>query len=109
MRGTAVVLHIKKQTGTDAFGAPIYEDTTETVENVLIGEPQGDQVVNELQLHGKHLAYTLGIPKGDTHIWKDTEVEFFGERFRTYGDVTQGIEALVPLAWNKKVKVEHYE
>ncbi len=109
MRGIPVKLHVKTQTGTDAFGAPIYEDATETVENVLIGEPQGDQIVNELQLYGKRLAYTLGIPKGDDHIWNDTEVEFFGERFRTYGDVTQGIEGLVPLSWNKKVKVERYE
>lgn len=109
MRGIPVILHIKTQTGTDLFGAPIYEETTETVENVLIGEPQGDQVVNELQLHGKRLAYTLGIPKGDEHVWNDAEVEFFGERFRAYGDVTQGIEELVPLSWNKKVKVERYE
>ncbi len=109
MRGIPVVLHIKTQTGTDPFGAPIYEETTETVENVLIGEPQGDQIVNELQLYGRRLAYTLGIPKGDKHVWNDAEVEFFGERFRAYGDVTQGIEELVPLSWNKKVKVERYE
>ncbi len=109
MRGIPVVLHIKTQTGTDSFGTPIYEETTETVENVLIGEPQGDQIVNELQLYGRRLAYTLGIPKGDEHVWNDAEVEFFGERFRAYGDVTQGIEELVPLSWNKKVKVERYE
>ena len=35
-------------------------------------------------------------------------VEFFGQRFRTYGDVTEGIEAMIPLQWNKKVKVERY-
>jgi hypothetical protein len=36
-------------------------------------------------------------------------VEFFGQRFRTIGFPTQGIEELIPLAWNKKVKVERYE
>lgn len=36
-------------------------------------------------------------------------VEFFGRKWRTYGGVTEGIEELLPLAWNKKVKVERYE
>ena len=27
---------------------------------------------------------------------------------RTFGGVTQGIEDMIPLPWNKKVKVEHY-
>ena len=31
-------------------------------------------------------------------------VEFFGQKFRTCDGVTQGIEAMVPLAWNKQVK-----
>ena len=35
-------------------------------------------------------------------------VEFWGQKFRTYGDVVQGIENLIPLCWNKKVKVEKY-
>ena len=35
-------------------------------------------------------------------------LEFFGQKFRSYGAVTQGIEALIPLYWNKKVKVERY-
>lgn len=107
--GIEVVLYTKTQTGTDPLGAPIYTQTAETVQNVLVGEPTTDDLINELQLYGKRLAYTLAIPKGDTHDWKDTEVEFFGRRFRTYGDVVQGIEHLVPLSWNKKVKVEAYE
>lgn len=107
--GIDVVLYTKTQTGTDPLGAPVYTQTAETVQNVLVGEPTTDDLINELQLYGKRLAYTLAIPKGDTHDWKDTEVEFFGRRFRTYGDVVQGVEHLVPLSWNKKVKVEAYE
>lgn len=109
IRGTTVKLHVKLQTGIDEFHAPIYDDTTVDVENVLVGEPAADAVVSEMQLNGKHLAYTLAIPKGDMHNWKDTEVEFFGQNFRTYGDITQGIEDMIPLSWNKKVKVERYE
>lgn len=107
--GIDVVLYTKTQTGTDPLGAPIYTQTAETVQNVLVGEPTADDLINELQLYGKRLAYTLAIPKGDTHNWDDTEVEFFGRKFRTYGTTVQGIEHLVPLSWNKKVKVEAYE
>lgn len=109
MRGITVTLHNRVQTGTDAFNRPIYADVQTTVDNVLIGEPNTEDIVNEMNLSGKRLAYTLAIPKGDNHEWKDAVVEFFGERFRTFGAPTQGIEEMIPLQWNKKVKVERYE
>ena len=109
MRGIAITLYDKVQTGVDAFNRPVYEDVATTIGNVLIGEPTTEDVINELNLTGKHLAYTLAIPKGDAHEWNDRKVEFFGEVFRTYGEPTQGIEHLIPLSWNKKVKVERYE
>lgn len=108
MRGVTVNLHIKTQTGTDEFDAPIYTDQVIPVDNVLIGEPSGDDIIQDLNLYGKRLAYTLAIPKGDANDWTDTEVEFFGETFKTYGAPTQGIDNLIPLSWNKKVKVERY-
>lgn len=108
MRGVTITLYNKVQTGVDAFNRPVYEDVATTVDNVLIGEPTTEDVINELNLTGKHLAYTLAIPKGDAHEWNDRKVEFFGEVFRTYGEPTQGIEHLIPLSWNKKVKVERY-
>ena len=74
MRGITVTLHNRIQNGTDAFNRPIYEESTTTVNNVLIGEPTTEEVVNELNLSGKRLAYTLAIPKGDEHEWKDAVV-----------------------------------
>ena len=66
----------------------------ETVSDVLIGEPsEGGR------------AYTLGIPKGDTHYWLDREVRFFGRRWRTVGVPDEGIEENIPLRWHKKVHV----
>lgn len=106
IRGIDVILYRKQQNGEDAFGAPVFEEKPEAVHNVLVGEPTAEDLVNELQLYGKRLAYTLALPKGDTHDWHDVTVEFFGQRFRTYGDVTEGIEAMIPLRWNRKVKVE---
>ena len=109
MRGITIALHNKVQTGTDEFNAPIYSDQDVSVDNVLVGEPSGDEIVQDLNLYGKRLAFVLAIPKVDTHDWTDVEVSFFGQKFRTYGEPTQGMDHLIPLSWNKKVKVERYE
>ena len=108
LKGIDIVRYNRTQTGVDGFGAPIYSEAAEVVHNVLIGEPSTEDVVNELQLYGKHLAYTLALPKGDIREWDNVAVEFFGQRFRTYGMVTEGIAAMIPLEWNRKVKVERY-
>ena len=109
LSGITVKLYTRTQTGTDDFGAPVYTESAVNVENVLIGEPSTQDVIDTLTLTGKKLAYTLAIPKGDANIWTDRDVEFFGERFRTIGTPTEGIEAMIPLEWNRKVKVERYE
>ena len=109
MTGESIILYDVTEVGTDDFGKPIYTETPVTVENVLIGEPSAEDIINEMNLTGKRLAYTLAIPKGDAHEWRDRTVEFWGEKFRTFGRPTQGIEHLIPLDWNKKVKVEVYE
>lgn len=109
IKGITVKLHEYTETSEDDFGQPIFSDVEVEVQNVLVGQPSTDDVVNDMNLYGKKLAYTLSIPKGDTHNWKDTVVEFFDQKFKTYGDVIQGIEENIPLCWNKQVKVEHYE
>lgn len=109
MQGIDIILYDKQKTGEDAFGHPVYAETPVTVENVLVGEPTSDEVTDALNLYGKHVAYTLAIPKGDTNTWTGRTVEFFGEKFKVIGHPTQGIDHLIPLAWNKKVRVEHYE
>lgn len=109
LRGISVVLYVKNQTSTDEFNRPVYEETAVSVKNVLIGEPSTQDIIDTLNLTGKKLAYTLAIPKGDTHDWTDRDVGFWGERFRTIGTPTEGIEDMIPLDWNRKVKVERYE
>jgi len=107
--GITITLYKRTKSGTDAFNRPTYTEAAVQVNNVLIGEPSTQDVTDEMNLSGKKLEYILGIPKGDTNEWTDTKVSFFGKTFRTFGEVTQGIEDLIPLAWNKKVKVELYE
>ena len=106
MIGVSVILHIKTQTGVDAFNNPVFADSTETVENVLIGQPTTEEIDSTLSLYGKKIDYMLGIPKGDAHNWEDTIVEFWGNRYRTFGMTIQGIEANIPTPWHKKIRVE---
>lgn len=109
IKGMDVTLVVKTQNGTDSFNRPIYAETRTTVHDVLVAQPTTDDITTATDLYGKRLAYTLGIPKGDTHNWIDTEVEFFGKKFRTFGLPEEGIEANVPTRWHKKVKVELFE
>lgn len=108
MKGTTVQLVKNTQTGTDPFGQPIYEPQLIDVPDVLVGQPSTDDITTTLQLYGKVIAYTLGIPKGDTNDWVDAEVIVFGKRFRTIGFPVTGEQANIPLRWGKNVKVEHY-
>ena len=109
IKGQKVILHEKIQNGEDDFKNPIYEESIVEVENVLIEPASNDAVITEQQLTGKHMVYVLHIPKGDNHNWKDAVVEFYGETWNTFGDCMIYDQDLIPLKWNKKVKVERYE
>lgn len=109
IKGITVILVDKISDGVDLFGEPIYCDAEIPVDNVLVTPSTTDDMVNQLNLTGKKAVYTLAIPKGDENDWEDKEVIFFGQRWRSFGFVTQGIDHLIPLDWNKKVMVERYE
>lgn len=109
LHGITVTLYEKTQTGTDPFGNPIYSETETTVDNVLVAPASEQEITDTLNLTGRKAIYTLGIPKGDTHDWINVRVSFFGQNFRTIGMPIQGIDDLVPLEWNKKVRCEVYD
>ena len=109
INGITVRLHVKTTDGYDDFGNPIKSDEEISVDNVLVSPIGSEESNNDFAMYGKNTVYTLAIPKGDTHVWEDTEVEFFGKKFKTVGNVIQGIEANIPLKWNKQIKVEYYE
>ena len=108
LRGQTITLINREQTGTDAFNAPVYEETPEDVANILICPASTEAVTDGLQLYGQHAVYELLIPKDDAHQWEDREVIFFGQRWRTFGAMLQWMEQLTPGAWNRKIKVERY-
>lgn len=114
MRGITVTLYARTQTGTDPFGAPIFTETPEQVENVLVGEPSTDDIATSTDLYGKKITYMLGIPKGDTHEWRDSRVEWtdaYGitHKVKTFGFPITGVEALVPGPWHMRVRCEAVE
>ena len=109
MKGMTVQLVVKTPTGeTDPFGAPIYTEELVDINDVLVGQPKTEDVLSTLELTGKRIAYTLGIPKGDTHVWEDTDVIIWGQRFRTIGIPQTGIQENIPLRWGSNVQVERY-
>ena len=109
LKGITVILYEETLTGYDRIGAPIFEETPVEVENVLVAPTSSDEMVTDLSLYGKRSVYTLGIPKGDEHDWRNKKVEFFGQTFQTFDMPVKGIDELIPLDWNIKVKVERYE
>ena len=109
LHGITVTLYERTQTGVDALNAPVYTQTPEPVGNVLVTPTDAEELVSEVQLYGKKSVYTLSIPKGDDHDWENRRIDFFGQSFRSFGPVQEYLNHLVPLAWNRKVKVERVE
>lgn len=108
IKGIPVVLIDKQVIGKDSFGHPKTADVEIVVDNVLIAPATTEDITNQINLTGKKVVYTLAIPKGDVHNWTNKEVRFFGQRWRTVGELLEGLEHLIPLEWNKKVQVERY-
>ena len=108
IKGMTVTLYEKERTGTDGFNRPIYRETPIEVRNVLVAPESAEGVADQTNLSGKKEACMLAIPKGDAHEWEGCTVEFFGKRWKAAGPVQEGIGDLIPLGWNRKVRVERY-
>ena len=109
IKGITVKLYERTQDGTDEANRPTYTEKEVSVDNVLVAPASATEILDTTNVHGKKAVYTLAIPKGDTHDWRDCKVEFFGTTFRVFGEPLEGMEHQIPLAWNKKVTVERYE
>lgn len=109
IKGITVQLWERVDVGENELGEPVYIGSPVEIKNVLVTPLSNEEIVTDLQLHGKRGVYELSVPKGDAHNWRDATVAFFGHTFRTYGPGVEYIEANVPLRWNKKVRVERVE
>ena len=110
MRGMMITLYDRVQTGVDALNKPTYREVPVEVDNVLIAPSSVVEIVDPNNLDGRRGDYVLAIPKGDTHDWASgKKVNFLGKDWRIIEMPEEGIEWLIPLSWNKKVRVERYE
>lgn len=105
MKGITVTLYAETPGEPNAFGEEIFTTQAIEVGNVLVAPATTQEILDSVNLYGKKAVYTLGIPKGDSNDWVDKTVEFFGQKWQTFGIPEEGIEALVPTAWHKKVQV----
>ena len=106
LTGITIKVYVKTQTGVDPFGHPVYEETPEEIDNVLVYPASEAEILDVLNLTGHRIIYQLGLPKGDAHDWTNVRVDFLGRSFRTVGDVREGIEANIPMQWHRIVRVE---
>ena len=112
IHGITVLLKVSTKTEENPFGEPVKTAVWTPVENVLVGQPTTEDLPTQPEPQGRRVDYMLAIPKGDAHEWRDTEVilpDPFAGKYRTVGFPVAGIEDLIPLAWNKKVKIERIE
>lgn len=110
MKGITVTLYKKTLTGTDELNHPIYSEAPVSVDNVLVAPVNSTEVLETYNLTGRKAVYQLAIPKWDLNSWTaGSKVSFFGADWRIIEIAEEGIESLIPLAWNKKVRVERYE
>lgn len=108
IKGITVNLYEMQETDTNAFNEAIYAPVKHSVANVLVTPATEQEILDTVNLTGRRAVYTLCIPKGDAHDWTNQIVEFFGRKWRTIGEPIEWIEAMVPLDWNMKVRVESF-
>lgn len=108
LQGMTITLYERHQTGVNAFNEPVFTEEAASVDGILICPASTEAIADGMQLYGKHTVYELLIPKADDHIWENRTVEFYGQKWRTFGTVLQWMEQLTPGPWNRKVRVERY-
>lgn len=109
IKGITVTLYETVETGKDGFNHSTYDTKPIQVSNVLVAPTSASDIPTSTKADRRKAAYQLAIPKGDNHNWDNAVVEFFGHEWHTVGIPIEGIEANIPLEWNKKVTVERYE
>lgn len=107
IHGITVKLEVTTETGKNAVGETEVTSEFVDVPDVLVGQPTEREILDGTNLEGRKATYILGIPKGDAHEWTNKRVRFFGAEFRAIGAPVEGIDDLMPLRWNKKVRVEN--
>ena len=108
IKGIQVTLYERTQNGTDSFGAPVWDEASVTVDNVLVSPVSTEAQVNAApaELYGRRELYQIAVPKGDSHRWSNCRVSFFGKMWRVIGGEKRGIESFNDPACTEIYTVE---
>lgn len=111
IHGIPIILYNRNDTGLrDELNRPVQGTPIKIqVNNVLVQPLTEQEITDTLNLTGRKAVYRLCLPKGDTHEWSDAYVSFFGKQWHVIGDVMEYIEDMVPLSWNKQIRVERID
>ena len=105
--GQTVTLYERTESGADDFGAPLFTETPVEIADVIVSPASGPEIVDTMNLYGKKAVLSLHIPKGDTHAWRNCNVDIGGTMYHVIGEPIEYMEHMVPLDWNKTVQVEN--
>lgn len=109
LTGEQVTVIAYRQTGTDAFGAPVMQPVEQIVDQVLVAPGPRQDVAETNRPDGVRVAFTLHFP----HAFKDSltgcDVKVRGELFRVIGDPRTFTASNTPTMWNRPVEVYKVE
>ena len=109
MRGliaaTSVEVIQRVAVGSDRYGAPIYEDSTETVDNVVV-HPGGTEDLAETRPEGIRIDMTFHFPKTYTESLRGARIRYQDREYRVIGDPQSYMEDNTPGEWNRTVETE---
>lgn len=103
----SVKLFEKVLEGYDGFGVPTYTEQAVIIDKCLVAIGSHNPLANNNTTQVALDTFTIAIPKGDNHDWRNSIVEFnlggVDFKCKTYGDYLLGYEDAMPLMWHKQI------
>ena len=104
LRGADVLLTRRTMTGRDDMGEPVFEETAETVHNVLWHESTTDEIDESNRMFGVTCDLSLDFPKTFTGSLEGCSVNVGGTEYRILGDPKGYMPENCPTPWNRSAK-----
>ena len=103
IHGQTIEVVRRDTTGKDAFNMPTYEETVETVTNVLVAPASTVDLDGVARPDGDDINLALHFPKTYTASLRGTAVIVNGKRYEVIGDPQPYMDVNTPGAWNRPV------
>lgn len=107
--GTTVTVKRREQIGVDGFNSPIYAETFEDVENVLIQPSVRNDFKDTNRQDGDRIRYQLHFPKTYDKNLRNTEINVRGSYYKVVGNPDHYMLENCPTDWWMPVEVESIE